>query len=662
MGESDVIRGTMPDVAFTPAARFLVRPGLTLAGRYALHEALGEGASGIVFRATDLAVGEEIAVKVLLAAPTERVLARFTREARVGRRPSHPHIVRVHDFVHLREEGIYLLSMSLVRGVPLVRHVVEQGPLRRRELTRMAQDLASALEAAHRIGVVHRDVKPENVLLGDAGEAFLLDFGSAAESGAVALTSEGFAPGTPEFMAPEQRSGQPARPAADIYSLGLTLAFASGAPSGGDNRSPAQLDRAMRRCLDPIPERRWRDGAAFARGLHRVRLRRRAAVACALICASVTIALARGHGRATARVPKFAIPLAHGANGAWTSPAIPELLRVAASETDDLAASPLDGDVTIDVKLDTAGAPAALRATGASGTFTVGIEPERDLLGDVDRAFEEIRRRTGVDRSSARGVRALTTVRPEAWTRFAAALHALDRHHQAEALHAVRDAVALDPAFARAGLLLALLTDRDGLGSRAEGRAALAALAARRAQLHPQARALFEATESLLMRGDADDAARRFVAFTQAHPGDRFALWLASRLAKASARIPRRTLLRTWVAQLPADPEPHNQLGYLLMGEDGDLSAAERELREAIRLSPASANGYDSLGDLLRRGGRLEEARSAVQQALRLEPGFVPSLLQAAGMPSSPPICPRRTRSCGQRAPGWTPNCRRSTG
>src|SRR3989442_1679605 len=206
-----------------------VRPGTTLAGRFVLHEILGEGGSGRVFRATDLAVGEEVAVKILLQEPSPRTLARLAREVRVARRISHPNIVRVFDLLPLKVERLHLLVMQHVPGAPLSRRVAIRGRLSGAEVRRLFQSMASALAVAHRYGIVHRDIKPDNVQLREDGQPFLLDFGSAAEEGAAALTAEGFVPGTPEFMSPEQLDGQGATPESDVYALGLCVAFAAGA-------------------------------------------------------------------------------------------------------------------------------------------------------------------------------------------------------------------------------------------------------------------------------------------------------------------------------------------------------------------------------------------------------------------------------------------------
>src|SRR5438552_2545787 len=263
-----------------------VRSGTTLAGRFVLHEVLGEGGSGRVFRATDLAVGEEVAVKVLLQEPSPRTLARLAREVRVARRISHPNIVRVFDLLALPEERVHLLVMQHVRGAALSRRVATQGRLSGAELRRLCHSMASALAVAHRHGVVHRDIKPDNVQIREDGQPFLLDFGSAAEEGAAALTAEGFVPGTPEFMSPEQLDGKGATPESDVYALGLCVAFAAGASivGGRVDAVPRAFGAVLERCLRPDPAGRWRDGAALERAL-RARTRRKriaAAVAAAI--------------------------------------------------------------------------------------------------------------------------------------------------------------------------------------------------------------------------------------------------------------------------------------------------------------------------------------------------------------------------------------------
>ena len=612
-----------------------VQPGMTLGGRFVLHEILGEGGTGRVFRATDVAVWEEVAVKVLLEEPSPRMLARLAREVRVARRISHPNIVRVFDFISLPEERLHLMSMQYVRGSPLSRRVAAQGPLSGRDLRRLFQSMASALGAAHRHGIVHRDLKPENVQLRDDGEPFLLDFGSAAEEGAAALTADGFAPGTPEFMAPEQREGLRATPRADVYALGLCVAFAAGASieEGRVLRGPPAFGTLLARCLHADPARRFRDGADVERAL-RDRSRRRRAGAAAL--GALALAAAAAATRASPARPRTValVPLAgeEGEVPRWMAHGASELLRIALSESGDLRVSqgPADAAEARIVGAISLAPPALELRIERPGALPVALPPvpAGDLFAGVDLAAAAVRREVGLDPALNRSVAALTTSHPEAWRRFALAELELFEHRGARALGHARAAAAMDPSFVRAQLLVAMITCADGYASRSEGREAMAALR-RLPDLGGPDQLLFAAMDAMLsQRGD--EALQRFRAYLRQHPGDRFAHWLAVRTVQPPFIAARLELSRLWLHDLPEDPEPYNQLGYMQMVEHGDLTAAERHFRDGLRIAPLQANLYDSLADVLHRQARIPDALTAIERALELSPHSVSALTKAA--------------------------------
>jgi serine/threonine-protein kinase len=187
-------------------------------GRYRLIEPLGAGGMSVVWRAYDELLGRRVAVKLLAPklAADPRSHERIRDEARAAARLSHPHITAVHDYGEA--EGVPYVVMELVEG----RSLAEYGALPWREAVRIVAEVASALAAAHARGLVHRDVKPANVMLTDDG-AKLVDFGISAIAGD--LADDGQAPllGTPAYLAPERLSGAPTAPATDIYALGILL-------------------------------------------------------------------------------------------------------------------------------------------------------------------------------------------------------------------------------------------------------------------------------------------------------------------------------------------------------------------------------------------------------------------------------------------------------
>ncbi|MFF0888295.1 serine/threonine-protein kinase [Streptomyces sp. NPDC001046] len=202
-----------------------------IAGRYRLEEKLGRGGMGVVWRATDRLLGRSVAVKelpyddTLSAAEARRQRDRTLREARAVAQLSHPHIIVVHDVVE-DDERPYIV-MELVEGGTLADRLAGQGPVDAAEAARIGVDLLGALRAAHASGVLHRDLKPDNVLL-EAGtdRVVLTDFGIAQVQGAPTLTENGSFVGSPEYTAPERMSGVRTGPESDLWSLGALLCAA----------------------------------------------------------------------------------------------------------------------------------------------------------------------------------------------------------------------------------------------------------------------------------------------------------------------------------------------------------------------------------------------------------------------------------------------------
>lgn len=246
--------------------------GELLSGRYRLEELLGRGGMGEVWRATDLRLARTVAVKACLGEPD----ARFTAEARVMASLHHPGIVNIYDY------GDSYLVMEFVDGQPLSSLLDARGALDSATTARLLAEVANALQVVHDHGIVHRDVKPANILLDSAGNAKLTDFGVAA-SGNDGTSVQG----TARYMAPEQAMGHPVTPAADIYALGAVgyHCLAGFPPFGGEDAvqialhhiqdalpplpsgtSPG-LRRAVGRAMAKDPVDRFPSAAAFAAAL-----------------------------------------------------------------------------------------------------------------------------------------------------------------------------------------------------------------------------------------------------------------------------------------------------------------------------------------------------------------------------------------------------------
>ncbi|WP_395572212.1 serine/threonine-protein kinase [Streptomyces sp. BK79] len=201
--------------------------GRVIAGRYRLHERLGHGGMGIVWRATDQLLAREVAVKALpldeslSAAEARRRRERTLREARAVAQLRHPHVIVVHDVVEDAERAY--MVMELVDGGSLADRVLSHGPVGAGEAARIGIALLDALRTAHAAGILHRDVKPSNVLVAEDGRVVLTDFGVAQVAGATTLTETGSFVGSPEYTAPERMSGAGTGPESDLWSVGVLL-------------------------------------------------------------------------------------------------------------------------------------------------------------------------------------------------------------------------------------------------------------------------------------------------------------------------------------------------------------------------------------------------------------------------------------------------------
>ena len=191
-------------------------------GRYQLIELLGRGGMGEVWRAHDTSIDRVVALKMLLPhfAQDPEFERRFRREARAAARLDDPHIVPIYDVGEI--DGRLYVTMRLIKGVDL-QTLVDAGPLDPARAVRIVEQIASALHTAHRAGLVHRDVKPSNILLADNDFAYLIDFGIARSAGDTALTSAGTTIGTWAYMAPERFGSGEIQASSDIYALACVL-------------------------------------------------------------------------------------------------------------------------------------------------------------------------------------------------------------------------------------------------------------------------------------------------------------------------------------------------------------------------------------------------------------------------------------------------------
>ena len=269
------------------------RVGALIVERYRLDERIGSGGNSVVFRATDLTIGDQVAIKVLTHGVYDRETdERLRRELLVARRVQHKNVIRLFDIG--LAHGFRFLSMELLSGIDL-RARLRGNPLPIDEGLDYLIQVCDGLEAAHAEGIVHRDVKPENCFITRGGVLKLMDFGLARPMDARGITSTGVVAGTPAYMAPEQvMDFRRVGPAADLYSVGimayevftgavpfdhaepipLMLMHTSDLPTPPRVRNPAlplELERTILSCLEKDPDARVPSCAELARRLQALR-------------------------------------------------------------------------------------------------------------------------------------------------------------------------------------------------------------------------------------------------------------------------------------------------------------------------------------------------------------------------------------------------------
>jgi serine/threonine protein kinase len=272
-------------VVVAPAPRSIF--GMLIDGRYEPVEELGRGGMGMVLRARDLQLEREVALKVMTRT-TPTAVERFRREGLIAQGLSHPNIVRVLNTGTNREHPY--IAYELVPGAHTLLEVFDHADLRRR--VELVRDAALALGYAHLQGVVHRDVKPENVLVDLTGRVRVTDFGLASARGLTRITREGKVLGTPVAMSPEQVRGKPSTPATDVWALGVILYHAlterppfeaesmpdlahmivqarPERPRAHDPFIPRELEAICLRALAPRERDRYATGSDLARDLDR---------------------------------------------------------------------------------------------------------------------------------------------------------------------------------------------------------------------------------------------------------------------------------------------------------------------------------------------------------------------------------------------------------
>jgi serine/threonine-protein kinase len=270
--------------------------GTVFASRYRIESILGRGGMGVVYKATDLQLDEAVAIKTLpqraMSSSPEEV-ERFKREIRVARKITHRNVLRTFDYGEA--DGWYFISMEYVRGYTLADLLLQTSQMTTRSALGVVRQISRGLEAAHDEGVIHRDIKPQNVLIDHKGEVKLMDFGIARAQEAEAMTQQGVIVGTPHYMSPEQVQGKALDPRSDVYSMGVMMyeilcgvrPFNSSSltavltahvteeplpPIRRRQEIGPEINAIVVRCLAKDPAERYRDAGALLEALNKIQV------------------------------------------------------------------------------------------------------------------------------------------------------------------------------------------------------------------------------------------------------------------------------------------------------------------------------------------------------------------------------------------------------
>ena len=262
------------------AAKGQLKPGSVLAERYEILQLLGQGGMGAVYKARDKELDRIVALKLIRSefAKNPEILRRFKQELILARQVTHKNVIRIYDLG--QADGIKFITMDFVEGRDLRQLLVEKGKFPPEQAARIMLQICRALEAAHAEGVIHRDLKPHNIMLDSGGRAYVMDFGIARSAYLPGMTQTGALIGTPEYMSPEQARGEKLTERSDLFSLGVIFyelltgksPYPADAPLGTlwkrlqekpkppvdvDSTIPKPLNDIVMKALEVEPEDRW---------------------------------------------------------------------------------------------------------------------------------------------------------------------------------------------------------------------------------------------------------------------------------------------------------------------------------------------------------------------------------------------------------------------
>ncbi len=625
-------RQSSADTRFAPRSALpgSLMPGAMLGSRYRIEGEAGEGGMGKVYRARDLELNRTVALKVVRPelANDPQTVERLKQEILLTSRISHPHVLRIHDLGEAG--GLRFISMAWVDGEDLAGLIRRSGPLPEERIRALAQQICEGLEAAHREGIVHRDLNPRNILLSSGGDACIGDFGLAETLNvqqAAQLTQISNLSGTPRYMSPEQAEGKPVDQRTDIYSLGLVLyEMATGQPPFKSDsalhtmfqrvtevpKNPKLLNPAISeslaasimRCLERDPNQRYGSASELLEELRRQKPRPAAirrkwlypavAAAMALIVAAVIFLVLRNRN-GKIQPPKgeryiAVLPFRTLSSDADVKYEADGIADAISSRLFSLSAVHLISPLALqDVDLSQPVGNIA-RKVGANIVVEGTVQAQGDRISVIAN-IDDVERHTRLWSKSFTGLRAdLLTLEDQLGTQLVSGLHlstgAADRER------------ASGPPTQNIEAYDLYLKGRDNLKNRRDVQGASAALASF------QQACTKDPSFALAWAGVADASLLMYRL-------KRESFWAEKALAAA----------REAESSNDALPDVHFALGSVFSAT-GKNAEAIQEIQRALQLAPNSDNGYIRLGHAYLKAGQSEAALKALSRAVELNPYY----------------------------------------
>jgi serine/threonine-protein kinase len=647
MSDPDVTRDGLDSVTAPDSGAATLRPGALFSGRYRIEGLIGLGGMGAVYKALDLELNLTVALKTIRSdgppsSTGDSLARRFKQELLLAREVSHPNILRIHDLGDAG--GLKYITMAFVDGVDLAGLLRDAPRLPTERVVALGRQIAAGLAAAHDVGVLHRDLKPQNVLVDARDHVYVSDFGLATsvEMTMAALTRTGEFLGTPRYAAPEQVSGKPLDRRTDIYALGLVLyEMATGAvPFDGGSLLdtmlrrvqerprepltinpdvPAFLNRIIMRCLETDPEARYQSAhdvvadlqagrpPSAMRGSIVSRVRHRFARMTALPWAITAVVLVAGIGVGTVALRR-AVVNSRQASDATAAPAVVQRVALLPFKTvgDPAVANAAAGiNEALTAKL------FQLKGVALASTTAVTRATRKGSLDDVGRDLGAMLLISGTVQGAGDRVRVTASVhqvdRGTTWSQEFSGLTGDLLTLEDQMFAALLPNLGLHPDSGELTRTLAHPTENlDAYGDYLKGRGA--------------------------MRNEQDlqNVQQAIALYNQALAKDRGFSLAYSGLADASLRMYRATKEPKWASEALSAAQQAQALddrsleAHIVLGSvyqaTGKNAEALVELRRAVEISPNSDEAHRRLGRAYLATGRRTEGIEAYKKAVAVNP------------------------------------------